>query len=159
MSHSAIAPTVARHIQPVAAAAGVLAASCLLVANYVDTPWKKAGSQQWAIDVSSSGGAAGLLFLVGFTAIGLWAVFGGWLRRALTKPPERAARHALGMALTGVVSIVVFWTGLPVLFGAAALVAALDSRSRSERVLVLAAIGGAVGALLIFSGVYLAFTG
>jgi hypothetical protein len=157
MPDTAIAPT--RPIRPVAATAGVLAVACMLVGTYVDTPWKKAGSQQWGIDLPGASGLAELLFVIAAAAIGLWVVFGVWLRRALTKPASAEAWQALWMALTGVVSIVVFWSGLPVLLGAAALYAALDSRSRAGRVLVPAAIAMVGGAVLIVSGVYLAFTG
>jgi hypothetical protein len=59
----------------------------------------------------------------------------------------------------GVVSIVVFWTGLPVILAAGAATLALDARRRLGRLQGTAIAALVLASLITVSAVWLAFTG
>jgi hypothetical protein len=74
----------------------------------------------------TNNGLAEFLPVVAVIAIATALVFGLVVR---TARPENAARRGLVLAIVGLLSIPVFWTGLPVVFAAAAVACATLRRS------------------------------
>jgi hypothetical protein len=75
-----------------------------------------------------------------------------WLgRRALAGTPQRLARTALGLGIAAAATVVVFWTGWPLVFGAVAALLGLEHRRRlgSFAPVAVAAIGLGTVALLV----------
>jgi hypothetical protein len=138
-------------------AGAVVALSCTLVGQFVETPWKS-GAGRWGVDTSGGGGWGGLALLVALVAVGALLV-GLATSRARRVAPERTARRALVLAALGVVTIVVFWTGLPPVLAAGAAGLALDSRSRLGRFPAAGAVALGLAVLIVAGAVYLAFTG
>ena len=139
-------------------AAGAASTVLLLAALYLDTPWKKQGNQEWAL-TSDQHGLLGLLVSLGFVAVGIAVVFGVIVARALRRSAATETVWSMALAITGVVSAVVFWTGLPVILASGAVVLALDVRARLGRtpptawiVLILAALTGAAAVQLVLVG-------
>jgi hypothetical protein len=161
MTTSPTAPsTVARRPVPDAltTTGGVVALGCTLVGSYVETPWKASGTGEWGVDFGGNGGWAALAALVAFVAVAFVLVTLA-AARARAVPPERTARRALVLAVLGVLTIVVFWTGAPAVLAGGAAGLALDARRRLGRLPAPAAVALVVAALLVTSAVYLAFTG
>jgi hypothetical protein len=115
-----------------ATVAGAAASVLMLAGLYLDTPWKKQGNKEWALTTNHQS-IAGLLLSLGFVAAGLAVVFGVVVSRGLRGPARTATRRSLALAVTGAVSAVVFWTGLPVILAVGAVVLAVDSRMRLGR--------------------------
>ncbi|MCZ2860148.1 hypothetical protein [Blastococcus sp. VKM Ac-2987] len=138
------------------AGAGV-ALVCTLVGQYAETPWKS-GSGDWGIDFAGNGGWAALASIAAFVAVAVVLV-GLATDRARAVPPERTARRALVLAVLGVVTLAVFWTGVPPVLAGGAAGLALDSRRRAGRLPTAAAAGGALAVLVVATALWLAFTG
>ena len=139
-----------------AAGAGV-ALACVLVGSYVQTPWKS-GPGEWGVDVRGNGGWGGLALLVAVVAVA--AVLVGLVTaRARAVAPERTARRALLLAGLGVVSIVVFWTGLPPVLAGGAAGLAVAARRRLGQLPGSAATALVLAVLTVAGALYLAVTG
>ncbi|MCZ2826651.1 MULTISPECIES: hypothetical protein [unclassified Modestobacter] len=134
-----------------------LALVCVLVGTYVQTPWKS-GSTEWGVEFSGNGGWGGLALLIAFVAVAVVLV-GLATARARAVAPERTARRALLLAGLGVVTIVVFWTGLPPVLAAGAAGLAVSTHRRLGRLPASAAGALVLAALIALGAVYLAFTG
>jgi hypothetical protein len=63
------------------------------------------------------------------------------------------------LAVTGVLSVVVFWTGLPIILAIGALVLANDARARLGRIPATASIAIALATLTAVAAVQLALVG
>ena len=138
------------------AGAGV-ALGCALVGQFVETPWRS-GTGDWGVDTSGGGGWGGLAVLVAIVAVGTLLV-GLATSRARGVAPELTARRALLLAALGVVTIAVFWTGLPSVLAGGAAGLALDSRRRLGRLPATGAVALGLAVLTVAAAVYLAFTG
>ena len=138
-------------------AGAAVALGCTLIGQFADTPWK-AGAPGWGIDFSGGGGWGALALLAAFVAG--WALLVGLATsRARGVEPERTARRALVLAVLGVVTIVVFWTGLPPVLAGGAAGLAVDSRRRLGRLPAVGAVALGLAVLVVLFAVYLAFTG
>ena len=112
-----------------AVAVAAVALVVMLVGTYVRTPLN---GDTW--DVSADRHGLGVLpLLVAFAALGSAVVFGVVVRRAAARPVERTGPRALLLAVLGAATIVVFWTGLPVVLAAGAAVLARSSHARTGR--------------------------
>jgi len=112
-----------------AVAVAAVALVVMLVGTYVRTPLN---GDTW--DVSADRHGLGVLpLLVAFAALGSAVVFGVVVRRAAARPAERTGPRALLLAVLGAATIVVFWTGLPVVLAAGAAVLARSSHARTGR--------------------------
>jgi hypothetical protein len=148
-----------RSLLPVAIAAGVAALLLMLIGTYLDTPYKAKGSGEWALTTTAAQDLDQLPGLVGFAIVGAAVVFGVVVARALRVPPQQTARRSLIVAGVGVLSIVVFWTGLPVILAAAAATLALDARRRLGRLPGTGTAALVLTALTTMTAIWLAFTG
>jgi hypothetical protein len=146
-----------RSLLPTAAAAGVTALLLMLIGTYVGTPYKAQGSGEWEIGTDHNLGE--LPLLVAFAIVGSAVVFGVVVARGLRAAPETAALRSLIVAAVGVLSIAVFWSGLPVLLAAGAATLAFDARDRLGRLprTGIAALALSVG--ITIAAVWLAFAG
>ncbi len=117
-----------RSLLPVAVATGVVALALMLIGTYLDTPYKAQGSGEWGALGTHS--LAELPLVIAFALVGPAVVFGIVVMRALRTAPQTAALRSLILAAAGVVSLVVFWTGLPVVLSAGAAALALADRLR-----------------------------
>ena len=138
-----------------AAGAGV-ALVCVLVGTYVQTPWKSGA--EWGVDVSGHGGWGELAAVVAIVAVAA-ALVGLVTARARAVAPERTARRALLLACLGVVTIAVFWTGLPSVLAGGAAGLALTGRRRLGRLPGTAAAALLLAVLTVAGALYLAVTG
>ena len=138
-------------------AGAVVALGCTLVSQFVETPWKS-GAGEWGVDTSGRGGWGGLTLLVAIVAVGTVLV-GLATGRARALDSGRTARRALVLAVLGVVSIAVFWTGLPSVLAGGAAGLVLDSRRRLGRLPVAGAVALGLAVLTVAGAVYLAFAG
>jgi hypothetical protein len=145
-----------RSLLPSAVAAGVAALLLMLIGTYVHTPYKAKGPGEWGL---SSQDLNQVPLLVGFAVVGAAVVFGVVVARGLRTAPERTARRSLILAGIGVVSIAVFWTGLPVILAAGAATLAMDARHRLGRLPGTAIAALILAGLITVSAVWLAFTG
>ena len=141
-----------------ALAAGAAATVLVLVGTYLDTPWKIPGDQEWALTTDQHGLGAGLAGLA-FVAAGVAVVFGVVVARGMRGRAGTEAIQSLVLAGVGVLSAVVFWTGLPMILAAGSTVLALDARARLGRTPVPAGIALALAALTTVAAINLAFTG
>lgn len=91
------------------------------------------------------------LVVVGFIVVGAAIVFGLVVRRAT---PASARRRAIILAGLSVLSIVVFWTGLPMIFAGGAACCAMADRAR-----VLSRTALALAGLVAVAAVWLALAG
>jgi hypothetical protein len=140
------------------AAGAAVALGCTLVGTYVETPWENSGTGAWGVEFGSNGGWTALAVLVAFLVVGAFVV-GLATARARAVPPERTARRALVLAGLGVLTIAVFWTGLPAILAGGSAGLALDARRRLGRLPAPAAVALTVAALTVVGAVYLAVTG
>jgi hypothetical protein len=148
-----------RALLPVAIAAGVAALLLMLIGTYLDTPYKAEGSGEWGLTTTAAQDLDQLPLLVGFAIVGAAVVFGVVVARALRVPPQQTARRSLIVAGVGVVSIVVFWTGLPVVLAAGAATLALDTRRRLGRLPGSGTAALVLAALTTVTAIWLAFAG
>ncbi len=157
---SPTAATTARRIPAPDAAtlagAGV-ALACTLVGQYVDTPWKS-GPGTWGVDFSGGGGWGALALLVAMVGVATVLV-GLAAARARAVAPERTARRAVVLAVLGVATVLVFWTGLPAVLAGGATGLALDARHRLGRLPAPAATALVLAVLAVVAAVWLAVTG
>ncbi len=140
------------------AAGGGIALGCTLIGQYVETPWKASGPGAWGVDFGGNGGWASLAVLVALVTVAVVLV-GLATARARVAPPLRAARRALVLAVLGVLTVVVFWTGAPAVLAGGATGLALDARRRAGRLPGTAAAAVALAALALVAAVVLAVTG
>lgn len=140
------------------AAGTALALGCTLVGTFVTTPWKASGPAEWGVDVRGGGGWTALAVLLLAVAL-VTALVGLATARARAVPPERTARRALLLAVLGVASIVVFWTGAPPVLAGGATGLALDARRRAGRLPGTAAAALVLAVLTAAAAVHLAVTG
>ncbi len=105
-----------RSLLPAAVAAGAAALLLTSIGTFVDTPYRKTGAQQWGWGDNHSLWELPLIAL--FAVLGTAVVFGVLVRGGLALAPERTARRSLVVAGVGILSIPVFWTGLPVILAA-----------------------------------------
>ncbi len=146
-------PALERSLPAAAAAAGTGGLVLMLIGTYVNTPFRGRFAAEWGLE----GDLSELPVLVGFAAAGAVVVFGAVVRPGLRAPePER---RAMALAVVGALSLLVFWTGLPVVLAAGASVLALASRERSVRPPRSAAAVLALAALTALGAVVLAFSG
>jgi hypothetical protein len=150
-----------RALLPVAVAAGVAALLLMLIGTYLDTPYKAKGSGEWGLTTMAAQDLDQLPGLVGFAIVGAAVVFGVVVTRGLRVAPEQTARRSLSLVVAGVgvVSIVVFWTGLPVILAAGAAALALDARRRLGRLPGTGTAALVLAALITVTAVGLAFAG
>ena len=100
--------------------------------------------------------ASEYLVVAGMIAVGALVVF-GLVAKAVT--PTNAGSFAVGFGVVGLLSVLVFWTGLPTVLAAGALAsAAVDGRNR-DRVSVAAKVGVALAALAVALAVTMAIVG
>jgi hypothetical protein len=145
---------------PVAAATAATALLLTLIGTYVDTPFRSSGSGRWSIATGGRGnGMTELLALVLFALVGTALVFGLIVRPALRSEPGRTGVVALVVAIVAVVSILVFWTGLPAVFAIAAAVLARNARARLGHFPVPVLVALVLAVLAILGAVWIAFTG
>lgn len=145
-----------RSLLPIAVAAGTVALALMLIGTYLDTPYKAKGSGEWGLSTQDLNQ---IPLLVGFAIVGTAVVFGVLVARGLRTAPQRTARRSLIVASVGVVSMVVFWTGLPVILAAGAATLAVDARRRLGRLPGTAIAALVLASLITVSAVWLAFTG
>jgi hypothetical protein len=145
-----------RSVLPIAVAAGTVALALMLIGTYVETPYKAKGPGEWGLSTQDLNQVP---LLVGFAIVGAAVVFGVVVARGLRAAPQQTARRSLILAGVGVVSIAVFWTGLPVVLAAGAATLALDARRRQGRLPGTAIAALVLAALITVSAVWLAFTG
>ena len=112
-----------------AVAVAAVALGVMLVGTYVSTPLN---GDTWDVSTSHHG-LGDLPLLVAFAVLGSAVVFGVVVRRAAARPAERTGLRALLVAVLGAATIVVFWTGLPVVLAAGAAVLARSSHARTGR--------------------------
>jgi hypothetical protein len=141
---------------PIAAAAALVALVLMLIGTYLDTPYKAKGSGEWGLSTQDLNRVP---LLVGFAAVGAAVVFGVVVAGGLRTAPQQTARRSLIVASVGVVSIVAFWTGLPVILAAGAATLALDTGRRLGRLQGTAIAALILAALITLAAVWLAFTG
>ena len=83
-----------------------------------------------------------------------------WLgARAWAGPPQRLARTALGLGVAAAVTFVGFWSGWPQVFGAVAVVLALEHRRRVGSFSATTTTALVLGALALVGAGYLCVTG
>jgi hypothetical protein len=145
-----------RSLLPIAVTAAVAALALMLIGTYVQTPYKAKGPGEWGLSTQDLNQ---IPLLVGFAIVGAAVVFGVVVARGLRTAPQRTARRSLIVASVGVVSIVAFWTGLPVILATGAATLALDARRRLGRLPGTAIAALVLAALITVSAVWLAFTG
>jgi hypothetical protein len=141
---------------PIAVAAALVALVLMLIGTYVQTPYKAKGSGEWGLSTQDLNQVP---LLVGFAGAGAALVFGVVVARGLRTAPQQTARRSLIVASVGVVSILVFWTGLPVVLAAGAVTLALDARRRLGRLPGTATAALVLAAVITVAAVWLAFTG
>ena len=159
--NSTVPSTAARRAVPApdgfTVAGAVIALGFTLTGQYLETPWKS-DSDGWGVDFSGNGGWVALGVTVALIAAALVLV-GLATDRARAVAPDRTAIRALILTGLGVVSLAVFYLGLPPVLAAGAAGLALDARRRMGRVPAPAAIALALAVLTVVSAAYLAFTG
>jgi hypothetical protein len=127
-----------------------------LVGQYVDTPWRP-GPSDWGITFDDNGGWAALAALLGFIVVGLVAV-SVFTAAARAVQPARTARRAAGLAVVGVLTLAVYWSGLPAVLAAGALGLALDARSRLGRISPPVTVALVLAVLTALAALWLALT-
>lgn len=148
--------TPTRSLTGVVVATAIVTTLALLWANFVDTPWRDPGTE-WGIN--SDQGIAGLLLIAGFVALGVGVVYGVLVRRAMAADPALEARTAMILALVGVMTIVAFWTGVPIVLGSAAALLGLDARGRLGHTPPTAGIAIGLGLLIATGALFICVTG
>jgi fumarate reductase subunit D len=144
-------------IRPAAVAAAA-ALVLTLIGTYLDTPFRSSGPQTWGI---ATGGRSivELVLLVLFALAGAALVFGLIVRLALREQPARTAVVAMVTAIIGVLTIIVFWTGLPAIFAIAAVLLASNARRRLGYSPVAATVAFVLALVTIAGAIGIAFTG
>jgi hypothetical protein len=142
---------------PTTLAGAVLALACTVVGQYVETPWKS-DSDGWGVDFAGAGGFGALALLVGLVVIAA-AVVSAVVGPARAAEATTAARRAAWLAVVGVLSLAVFWSGLPPVLAAGAAGLAVHSRRGLDRTPVAAAVALVLAVLTIAAAVFLALAG
>jgi hypothetical protein len=87
-------------------------------------------------------------------------VLAGWLGRwSLAGTPQRLARTALGLGIAAAATVIVFWTGWPLVFGAVATLLGLEHRRRLGSFAAPAIVATALGSLALLISAYICVTG
>jgi len=151
------APSKTVTVLPIAVGAACAGLALTLVGTYVSTPWRSPGPGTWGLDTGDRS-VGELLLLIGFAAIGAIVVF-GVVARALRRDAGAVAKYSLGLAVCAVLSIAVFWTGLPVILAAGAAVLALETRRSHEGRGRMTGIALGLSSLVCIFATFIAFTG
>ena len=136
--------------------AGALAATAMVVGQFVETPYE-ADSSTWSLAFAGGGGPGALALVLIFAVLGATAV-GALLHRWSPTPCRNGAR-ALGLAAAGVLSVPLFWTGLPVVLGSGAVVLAIRDRHRASSWTASGRAALALGVALLALAGHLAVVG
>lgn len=155
MAHEPGTDVVRTDVVRTAVAVGAFTLGLMLVGTYVRTPLN---GDTWEVSAGRHG--LGVLpLLVGFAVLGSAVVFGAVVRRAAARPAERTGYRALVLALSGAATIVVFWTGLPVVLAAGAAVLARSSHARTGRWSPPAMTAAVLAGVTLLMAGWLAFAG
>lgn len=143
-------------VGPVVATTAVTVIS-LLWAFFVNSPWKSRPAD-WGIDPGA--GLVDILWLAAFTALGVGVIYGVVARRALAGTPQRAARVGLILAVVAIpLSVIAFWTGVPIVMGSAAAFLGFDARKRLGEATASSTAAIVLGLLVAAASVFLCITG
>jgi hypothetical protein len=108
-------------------------------------------------DAGLSAGTWAVTILIGVVIVLGAAWLGG---KALASPDAgRVARFALGLGIASLVTILVFWTGAPLVLGAVATVTALDYRRRTNSLGAMAGTGLVLGVVAFVAGAVICVVG
>jgi hypothetical protein len=116
--------TITRNTAAIGAAAATLA--LLILANFV------------AMDPGEAGGTMEFI-VTGTLALGAWLLLFGWYAPRADRP----AAAGVAAGVFALVSVVAFWSGLPIVLGAAAVVLGARGRESSPRAGLVAIVVGA----------------
>ena len=95
---------------------------------------------------------------VGF--VGAALLLSLWLGvRARAGSPEKLSRTALGLAIASAVTVVIFWSGWPLVFGAVAMALALEHRRRVGSFSAMTASALVLGAVALVVSAFICVTG
>jgi hypothetical protein len=140
---------------PYVATGALVALGCTFVGQFVDTPWR-AGSSDWGFDFADGGGLGALAVLVALVLVA--AVVVSLVTAAARAAGAAAAgRRALWLAVIGVLSLGVFWTGCPAVLAGGAVGLATFARRSGVRP-AAARIAVVLAVLTVAAAVYLAVT-
>ena len=103
------------------------------------------GPKDWAITFVIAAVAASIAFAV--------------CRRAVDRGPQSMSRTALVLGVVAVVTIVVFWAGLPCVFGATAVGLGMSSRPAGGRPGTPGIVGIMLGGLALIGGALILLSG
>jgi hypothetical protein len=136
---------------------GVTTAALLIVGSFVDAPFGVHPERGWGIDTQRQG-LGTLAAVVVIAAAGTIAVFAFLVPRLLDKDdPARTANRALITAAAAAFTLVVSWTGLPVILTAATLVLVQDSRKKLGQLHRSGILAPVIATLAFLAATYLAF--
>lgn len=137
-------PTVLQNWQPFAVISSGLAA----VLTAIGTFWSPLADYEATRSISD---LYSWLIVLAMIAVGVALVFGVVVRRATS---ANAAKRAMVLAVLAVLSVAVFWTGLPVVFAGGAVCCALVEPRRipSRITLALAALVAAAAVWAALAG-------
>jgi hypothetical protein len=147
-----------RSLPVFAVAAGATGLLCTLIGTYFDTPYHVMGPKRWGLNFTDRH-IGEFLILIGFAVLGAAVIFGVVVRTSLRREPDRTARYSLIVAIIGAGSLLVFWSGLPAILAAGAVIMADDARTRLGRAPKSAVIAMGIAALTVIAAVWIAFTG
>jgi protein-S-isoprenylcysteine O-methyltransferase Ste14 len=107
-------------------------------------------------DVATNGQESSMPFLIAFALAGAVVVFGVLAPRAL-RPGANTGRWGLGFSLAGLLSVFAFWSGLPVILGAAGILA--GSTARQDGVSSASSWAMSLGALAVVAAIAIVVLG
>jgi hypothetical protein len=148
-----------RSLKPIAAASSAAAMLLMLVGGYTDTPFGKHGDRGWGITPNAAQDLPDLPVYAAFAVVGAAVVFGVVVVRGLRREPTSTAMRSLLVATTGLLSLAVSWTGLPVILAAGAALLALDAGTRLGHVPVTSRIALGLAGLTVNFAIWLALAG
>lgn len=143
-THTTTPATTDAKLWPMLAAAGVGLATVLVA---IGTFWDLTGNDA---SESSGQGMPEFLVTVGILLVGAAIVFGLVAR---TASASNGGRRGLILAVLGLLSLVVFWTGLPCVFAAGAASCALVASPRGAAAKVALGIAGVTTALAVAAAI------
>jgi hypothetical protein len=139
------------------AAGAVIGFGCTLVGQYWETSWKS-GPGDWTFDFARNGGWGSLALMIAVVTTAMVLVSSA-TARARAVDPQRTARRALMLAAIGVLTLAVFWTGVPSVLAGGALGLVVDTRRRAAQLPARAAAAAGLAVLTVAAALWLAFTG
>jgi hypothetical protein len=131
-------------LPPVTGLAVYVGAAAIALLRESDQPAEH-GPREWAISLMIAAIAAGIAFAVS--------------RRAVERGPESMSRTALILGVVAAVTMVVFWAGLPCVFGATAVGLGISSRSAGGRPGTSGIVGIVLGGLALIGGALILLSG